>query len=222
MTILDELDLYRPTYKALTRILEETHSMRIAKCDHEVIRIIEDTLYECIIDWLSWDFTYTSSPWPRRIGFWFAKIILKFLKLLNIGLEIKAIASLMKFMSFVFRWNPFHKPGLSYKEMARFPSFMPAYEHYQFQIHGEGHTHIPLEEDPKFKTKRPTTYVNFGTWRDQIVARKESGYRRRSVLRAFFILDLKEENGGRSFKYLTDDITGWSDTLDDFSREDQS
>ncbi len=221
MTILDELDLYRPTYKALTRLLDETKSMRIKKYDHKVIDIIEGTLYNSVIDWLSWDFTYESSPWLRRIGLWLSKIILKLLKLFNIGLEIKAIAWLMQFMGSVVRLNPFRKSGLSFKEMARFPAFLPAYQHYGFQIHGEGHTHQPLQEELNFKREKPSTYINFGTWRDQIVSRKESGYRRRSVLREFYILDLKDttgdiDSGGRSFDYFTNDIISWSDKSDMF------
>ncbi len=221
MSILDELDLYRPTYKALVRLLEETKSMRDKKCDHKVIDIIEGTLYQCVIEWLSWDFTYISSPWYRRIGLWLVKFVLKFLKLFNIGLEIKAIAWLMKFMGTVIRFNPFRKPGVSFKTMKTFPAFLPCYKHYGFQIHGEGHTHHPLQEEVNFNRKKPSTYINFGTWRDQIVGRKKSGYRRRSVLREFYILDLKDTtNGaGRSFNYFSNDILAWSDKSDEFSRK---
>lgn len=221
MSILDELDLYRPTYKALTRLLAETRTMRNKKCDHQVIDIIEGTLYKCIIDWLSWDFTYESSPWLRRIGLRLTKIILKLLRLFNVGLEIKAIAWLMKFMGSVVRLNPFRKPGLSFKEMAKFPAFLNEYKHYGFQIHGEGHTHHPLEEELNLKREKPSTYINFGTWRDQIVSRKKFGYRRRSILREFYILDLKDttNGGGRSFDYFTNDILSWSDKSDMFSRK---
>ena len=221
MSILDELDLYRPTYKALTRLLDETRSMRNKKYDTKVIDIIEGTLYDCVIDWLSWDFTYESSPWLRRIGLRLTKIILKILKFFNVGLEIKAIAWLMKFMGTVLRLNPFAKPGPGFKEMTKFPAFLPEYQHYGFQIHGEGHTHHPLEEELNIKRDNPSTYVNFGTWRDQIVSRKKYGYRRRSILREFYILDLKDttNGGGRSFDYFTNDILAWSDKSDTFSRK---
>lgn len=220
MSILDELDLYRPTYKALTRIIEETKHMRSEKCDHDIIEIIETTLYNCIIDWLSWDFTYATSPLKRKIGFWIAKIILKAMKFFNVGLEIKAIAGLMKFMVGFSHLNPFHKEGLTHKEMLGFPTFMKEYQHYGFQLHGEGHTHVPWEEEPNFNIGRPSSYINFGTWRDQIVSRKKAGYRRRSLLRAFYILDLKgDKEGARSFNYYTNDIIVWSDKLDSFSRK---
>jgi hypothetical protein len=224
MSILDELDLYRPTYKALTRLLEETKSMRKRKYDGEVTRIIEDALYVCIIDWLSWDFTYESSSWLRRVILKLSKITLKSMRVFKFGLEIKTIAALMKAFDLLVRFNPFHEEGGSVKEMAGFPAFLPAYRLYGFQIHSEGHTHIPLEEEPNFNFKKPSTYINLGTWRDQIVGRKNTGYRRRSVLRALYILDLADktkgaEIGSRSFNYYTDDIVHWSDKSDMFSRK---
>lgn len=219
LTILDEMDLYRPTYKALVRLLEETKLMREKKYDNKIINIIENTLYRCIIQWLSWDFTYTSSPWYRSIGLRLVKFVLKFLKLFNIGLEIKGIAWFMRFMGTVIRLNPFRKPGVSFKEMKGFPAFLPEYQHYGFQIHGEGHTHHPLEEEVNFDRKKPCSYINFGTWRDQVVGRKNSGYRRRSILREFYILDLIDnKNKGRSFNYFSNDLMAWSDKSDDFSR----
>ena len=217
-SILDELDLYRPTYKAVTRILKEARSMRKENCGHEAIKIIESTLYNCIMDWLSWNFTYETSPLLRRILLTVVKLILKIMKFFNVGLEIKTIAVLVKHLM------PAQKEDLTLKEMKGFPAFLPEYEHYGFQIHGEGHTHVPWEEDPNFYRKKPSTYINFGTWRDQIVGRKNIGFRRRSILRAFFILDLKDETkgaeeGARSFNYYTDDIISWSDKSDSFSRK---
>ncbi|MCK5478797.1 MAG: metallophosphoesterase, partial [Methylococcales bacterium] len=81
--ILDELDLYRPTYAALNRILHETSNMRSEKRKHKAIEIIEKTLYKCIIDWLSWPYTYQSSPFFRRIGLKLAKRILEIMKSLG-------------------------------------------------------------------------------------------------------------------------------------------
>lgn len=218
MTILDELDLYRPTYKALTRIIDETNSMRAKKCDHTAIQIIENTLFECVIDWLSWDFTYESSPLLRRLGLKIAKCILKLMKLIGFGLEIKSMVTLVKMM---MPGGDLDK-GIPFEVLQGFPAFLPEYREYGFQIHGEGHTHQPLEEEPRFDTKNPTTYINFGTWRDQIIGRKNSGYRRRGVLRVFYILDLKGNNdvtteGERTFNYYTDDIIKWSDKSDALS-----
>lgn len=230
--ILDELDLYRPTYKAVVRILDEAKSMH----NEALVAIIEETLFSEIISWLECDFVYESSSAMFGVFLRVAKYFLKFLKFLKLH---KFIAlSLVKFSLKFFDWygllklffiNTFRllsnkdvlTSNLLLKDLKGFPAFMPEYEHYGFQIHGEGHTHIPLEEEPRIRSGKPTTYVNFGTWRDQILGRKNTGYRRRGVLRLFYILDLKgkkdkyKNNEQRQFNYFTEDITKWSDKKDD-------
>ncbi|OQK17688.1 hypothetical protein AU255_07430 [Methyloprofundus sedimenti] len=228
--ILDELDLYRPTYTALTRILVEADRMRGENKQAQsnqvlettrlkqknAIHIIEDTLYRCIIEWLSWDFTYQTSPVIRRIGFRIVKKMLVLLQKIGYGLEITAIAWLMKFLALIDRH---HNKGVNLREMRKFPAFLPEYLHYGFQIHGEGHTHIPLQEQPDIGGKHPSTYINFGTWRDQILPRKDQGYRRQGVLRSLYILDLENKSKKvtepeRAFDYFVEDIVHWSDFKD--------
>lgn len=228
--ILDELDLYRPTYAALTRILAETSRMRdvnkqaqntqataeTIKKQQNAIKIIEDTLYQCIIEWLNWDFTYQTSPVIRRIGFTIVKKVLTVLQSFGYGLEITAITWLMKFLAVLDRH---HNKGVKFKEMRNFPAFLPEYQHYGFQIHGEGHTHVPLQEQPNIEGKRLSTYINFGTWRDQILPRKDKGYRRQGVLRALYILDLENKSSTasssvRAFDYVVEDMVHWSDFKD--------
>ena len=216
-SILDELDLYRPTYLAVTRILEETGNMRASQKDQKMIDIIENTLYECIIEWLSWDFTYQSSPALRRKGLKLAKRILEIMKSIGHGLEIKSIDGLMRILSF---FSSLHQPSVKLSLMKKFPSFLPVYRHYNFQIHGEGHTHLPLQEEPDIDVNHPSTYINFGTWRDQIIPRKKNGYRRRGVLRALFILDIinynpkTKDSMPRTFDFFVEDIVHWSDAKD--------
>lgn len=141
-SILDELDLYRPTYAVINRLLEEATSMRGKKQESKIITIIEDTLYDCIIDWLNWDFTYQSSSPLRHIGLKLAKRILEAMKSVGHRLEIKTISLLMRILTF---FDGQHQSGISLKKMKKFPNFMPVYRHYKFQIHGEGHTHRPLQ-----------------------------------------------------------------------------
>lgn len=110
---------------------------------------------------------------------------------------------------------------VSFKEMRKFPCFLPAYRDYGFRIHGEGHTHIALEEDVYFKTpdiNRNYTYINFGAWRDRIVKKQTEGYRRRGIGRALVVLDLRPEKigGERQFTYYTQDALSWSDQRDRF------
>ncbi|MDN4503991.1 hypothetical protein QX776_16380 [Alteromonadaceae bacterium BrNp21-10] len=216
LSILDELDLYRPTYAALNRILQETAEMRDEGRGAHAVKIIESTLYDCIIQWLSWDFTYQTSPVWRQWGFIFAKWALQKMHRYGKGLEITAIAGLMKLLAF---FSQHHKQTLRLRDMRQFPAFLPEYRHYGFQIHGEGHTHVPLEEQPNIGGKHPSTYINFGTWRDQIIPRKNSGYRRQGVLRAFYILDLVNNSARvkgpeRAFDYFVEDMVNWGDFKD--------
>ncbi len=216
-SILDELDLYRPTYLAVNRVLEETDKMRAQDENQKIIAIIENTLYECVIAWLSWDFTYQSSPPLRRKGLKIAKRILEFMQSVGHNLEIKSIAALMRILAF---FDSLKKQGIKLSHMKKFPGFLPVYRHYKFQIHGEGHTHQPLQEEPDITADHPTTYINFGTWRDQIIPRKKVGYRRRGVLRALFILDIINYNPNtkeampRTFDFFAEDIIHWSDAKD--------
>lgn len=223
-SVLDELDLYRPTYAAVRRILDETTAMRKQNKNQKTIEIIENTLYECVMEWLSWDFTYQSTTMLFGKGLKLAKCILEFMKSIGRGLEIKSIAILMRILGF---FDNLYKPSVSFREMKTFPSFLPQYRHYGFQIHGEGHTHQPLEEEPNFGHDQPSTYINFGTWRDQIILRKKNGYRRRGVLRALFILDINNHVSEtkdimpRTFDYFVTDIVHWSDANDAMNRANQ-
>ncbi|WP_438862871.1 hypothetical protein [Neptunicella sp.] len=215
-SILDELDLYRPTYAALTRILKETSDMRSDGRGAGAIKIIEDTLYECIIEWLSWDFTYQSTSSFRGVCLRLGKKLLIWLKSLGYGLEITALAKLLKMIEIT---NKLCETSVKLSQMRRFPAFLAKYRHYQFQVYGEGHTHIPLQEQPDIPGLRPATYINFGTWRDQILLRKNRGYRRQGVLRSLYILDLVNRCEGenqptRTFDYFVEDVVSWGDFKD--------
>ncbi len=227
-SIFDELDLYRPTYLALTRILEETKSLRERKKGNEVVTVIEETLYKCLTNWLDCPFTLETSPFLRRIGFIITRKIMDWMKAFGHGLEIKALAPWLKVLAF---FSKHHSKGVSFCEMLKFPAFKPEYRHYDFQLHIEGHTHIPLQEELNLSNKpysdehNPNaTYINLGTWRDQIVPRKKSGYRRRGVLRTLTILDLKHygdevkastKEPKRAYDYFVEDVVIWSDFKDD-------
>jgi hypothetical protein len=219
ISVLDELDLYRPTYAAIERILELTAKNRNKNANLDVVKIIEDTLYECLMTWLSWNFTLQSSPSGRRIGLIIAKWLLKFIKLFGHNLHISFIAGLIKLLKI----GNSHDVSPSFAEMAKFPGFLPEYRHYGFQIHGEGHTHQPLQGEVRIADEQhPSTYINFGTWRDQIVLREKQGYRRRGTLRAMFILDLENltdnrDRFPRAFDYFVDDVLAWGDLNDNMN-----
>lgn len=215
-SVLDELDLYRPTYAAIERILSLTQANRENPTCLDAVDIIEDTLYDCLIAWLSWDFTLQSAPSGWKTGLMIAKWLLKFIKLFGHRLHIRLILVLVK----VLKIGNAHDVEPRFAEMAKFPSFMAAYRHYGFQIHGEGHTHQPLQGEVNIDGEQHRcTYINFGTWRDQIVLREPEGYRRRGTLRALFILDLENltasrDQSPRSFDYFVIDAVHWGDQKD--------
>ena len=82
------------------------------------------------------------------------------LKLLGHNLHISAIAGLVKALKIDSR-NYYAPPTFS--EMEKFPGFLPAYRHYGFQIHGEGHTHLPLQKEPNIENEQqhPSTLYQF-------------------------------------------------------------
>jgi UDP-2,3-diacylglucosamine pyrophosphatase LpxH len=221
--VLDELDLYRPSYLAVSRIIEETRKLKERP---DIARTIEKLLQDCILEWLSWDFTYESSPQRRRIGLKFLRGWLWIASKFHRWLELKAIEWFMKILA-GFRTH--HRvEAVTFKEMKTFPAFLPENRIYGFHIHGEGHTHNPLQEEPDIAPGQNYTYINFGTWRDQIVEKNaghwfvkllkwtQPSYRRRSVGRALFVLDLKPAAGEskRDFSYWVEDNLTWSDKLD--------
>lgn len=227
--ILGELDLYRPTYAAVGRIIVETWRLRQAGAGGAAARnIIEQELRDSVRQWLSWDFTYQSARPVLRLGLKFAKLVLTVMKLLGARIELVFIYLVMRGMAKL-------KQGLfrtgdapSYSEMLAFPGFLPQYREYGFRIHGEGHTHIPLQEELYFKEpEQPSehksyTYINFGAWRDSIVTAMKRKYRRRGVGRALCVLDLlpdpacaeEEHRDDRRFAYWVEDILTWSDNMD--------
>lgn len=214
--ILDELDLYRPTYLAVTRILEETKRMKSLQPQKVMVaKVLEETLFDCVMRWLSWDFTFASAPFKRRWILRAGRGYLKLIKFFKHGFKISAIAWLMRIMAGLDRWNQYLRTSEPLSTLLALPAFLPEYRHYGFRIHGEGHTHTPLQEEVNVGEPTNHTYVNFGTWRDRIVKKNPSGYRRRSVMRAFYILDkAPPEKVGRVFSCFARDAWLWGDHLD--------
>lgn len=221
--VLDELDLYRPSYLAVSRIIEETRKLKERP---DLAATIQTLLQESVYQWLNWDFTYESSPQKRRFGLKLLRWWLGLASKLHRTLELRAIEWFMKILAW-FR-SHHRQEAVTFKEMKTFPAFLPEYRTYGLHIHGEGHTHNPLQEEPDIEKGQNYTYINFGTWRDQIVEknagnwlkkllkRTKPSYRRRSVGRALFVLDLKPAPGDnqRRFCYWIDDDLTWSDKLD--------
>lgn len=224
MRILDELDLYRPSSAAVSRILQETRRGRISA---KVRDIIEAELYQAISDWLSWDFTLESSPPARRFALQAARIWLKLTGPLRwFRIQLTLVWLILEGLNLIEKLKPlsiYREDGASFKDIKTFPTYQQAFWEQGFRLHGEGHTHVPLESDAKVEytgqdsvlDKPNFSYINFGTWRDQIVDKENGGYRRRGVGRALFVQHLqKEHDKSKRYRYFVQDGIQWSDRMD--------
>lgn len=220
--ILDELDLYRPSSTAVTRILQETQD----KGTSAIVRdIVECELYRTLCDWLNWDFTLESSPPMRRLALKAARLWLILTgPLRRFRIQLTLVQGILWLMGLIEKLRPlsvYRTDGASYKDIQTFPTFQEPFWRAGFRIHGEGHTHVPLESDVDVsyqssdipKPSSNFTYINFGTWRDQVLAKENKSYRRRGVGRALFVLNLPREED-KAFQYYVEDALSWSDGMD--------
>lgn len=208
--LLDEMDLYRPTVLAVARLLAEAR--RIARRDKSETDL-RDYILQCfrgsLGEWLSHAATWRSASSRMRVRL----RVLSCLRHLHwTWLDL----SLMKMMAKA--QEP--EASISTADLLRLPAFHGAYRALGFRLHVEGHTHIALEVDVRFRKpreRRNYTYVNLGAWRDLIVEKRNSGYRRRGIGRALYIFDLAQlartapEN---AFRYYARDLASWSDRRD--------
>lgn len=212
--ILDELDLYRPNSAAVSRILQETSR---SSTDARVRTIIENELFRALKDWLSWDYTLASAPSSQRLGLRLARYWLKLTEsLLQSRIQLQFVRGVLKVLDWLEKVRPssvYSEDGASLKNLLAFPTFQEALLKQGFQIHGEGHTHIPLqaEADIDSPTRKNFTYVNFGAWRDQIVDKENGGFRRRGIGRSLYVLNRQKRS---EYRYFVRDNLSWSDRMD--------
>lgn len=217
--IVDELDLYRPTYAALQRIIKEIWRLRKKdKSMNKIEEIIQEELLNSIYTWLGWDFTIESAPPTRRFILHAARLLSGVLKFFGGQIELGFLYAVMWLLNRLKQGVFFRSDSPSYKEMQDFPTFLEEYRNCGFRIHGEGHTHIPLQDELSFNDSNNDnyTYINFGTWRDQILLKQKKGYRRRGFGRALSVIDLTPNDSSpeRGFAYWVEDIVHWDISLD--------
>ncbi|HXH73000.1 MAG TPA: hypothetical protein VNI58_09335, partial [Mariprofundaceae bacterium] len=146
--VIAELDLYRPNYLAVERIIRESRRLRLGNQSVEVLNAIESELIHSLELWLDWPFTLKNASfllsWGLRIAYAIARLI-----------EKLGNGALLRFIAIVLwgkKWwdKLFNSNTPSFGDMQTFPTFTTPYRKFGFRIHGEGHTHIALEADLKF------------------------------------------------------------------------
>ncbi|CAD6881866.1 hypothetical protein [Methylomonas albis] len=216
--ILAELDLYRPTTAAVSRILDETRN----KASEAVRDIIEAELYKALCEWLQDDFVLECSPAARRLGLKAARVWLMLTGPFNMfRIQLRLVRGILLLADILEKLLPisvYSEDGASFKNLQAFPTFQDAFLAQGFRLHGEGHTHIPLEAEADINPPPPSkhnnfTYINFGAWRDQVVDKEKSGYRRRGVGRTLYVLSLQQQTPGQ-YRYYVKDNLSWGDHMD--------
>lgn len=221
--VLDETDLYRPTAMATRRVLQLTGDLRRkGPLANRVRQAIETELFNSLHAWLNLSFTMKAATLPVRLVVGVGRRILNVLHFLNRSasgagyIDLKSAFVIIRTVEYL---QQLQRNAPSLGQMLKLTAFLDEYRRYGFRIHGEGHTHIALQEDLYFKRpetpkdRKNYTYVNFGTWRDRIMATQHRKYRRFAIGRALVVLD-KAGLSGREFSYYVQDVNNWSDNAD--------
>lgn len=209
--ILDEMDLYRPSVKAVVRLLSE--SRRLAHLDPRAKGLHDQVLRSfrsSLVAWMAHEETWRSAHRSTKLGL----IVLSVLSRFHwYWLDI----SLMRLMAKVQEPEADIKDG----KLLALPAFQAAYRRLGLRLHVEGHTHVALQADLQFDRPRlgrnNYTYINLGAWRDAILPKRNRGYRRRGVGRALFIFDFARAVGTEDsdcFRFYARDMISWGDRLD--------
>ncbi|CAN5436140.1 hypothetical protein BH11PSE11_BH11PSE11_22850 [soil metagenome] len=209
--LLDEMDLYRPTVSAVVRLLSE--SRRLASEDPAekgLHGLVLDCFRESLRKWLAHKETWLSASGGMKFGL---AVIYCFCRFRSYWIDV----TLMRLMAKV------QEPEASIDKSAllKLPTFVAPYRNIGLRLHVEGHTHVALEEEVQFLTPEKHhanyTYVNLGAWRDRVIPKRNTGYRRLGVGRAMFIFDLAKlavTVPNDAFRYYVRDMTSWGDRRD--------
>lgn len=209
--ILDEMDLYRPSVKAVVRLLSE--SRRLAWRDARAKGLHDQVLRsfrESLVAWMAHDETWLSANGTTKLGLMVLSVLSK---LKWYWLDI----SLMRLMAKV--QEP--EADIADDKLLELPAFQTAYRTLGLRLHVEGHTHVALQADLQFTRpklgRNNYAYINLGAWRDSILPKRTRGYRRRGIGRALFVFDLareQERQPNDSFRFYARDMISWGDRLD--------
>jgi hypothetical protein len=207
------MDLYRPSERAVVRLLEEA-----ANLDRKDMNT--SLLFDTVIDQYSRSLrSWQSHPETSRMASPRYKFMLSAILFCNRFNSVWLNIFLMWLMAYMSD----KKDVVQY---SRLPVFRVDYQSCGFLLHAEGHTHQAMEIDLRYSGKaahRNYTYVNLGAWRNSIVQKFDirrfrlckKSYRRRSIGRALIVQN-KEKPGATDsgYSFTLRDITSWGDRLD--------
>lgn len=208
--LLDEMDLYRPTVLAVARLLAQAR--RLARRDKAESNL-RDYILRCFRTslgaWLAHRTTWDSATKRMKFRLW---MISRLRHLRWTWVDLLLMEMMAKAQE--------PEASIATADLLRLPAFHPEYRSLGLRLHVEGHTHIALEAEARFRKPRDQrnyTYVNLGAWRDLIVEKSNGGYRRRGMGRALYIFDLSrlaQTVPEDAFRYYARDIASWSDRRD--------
>ncbi len=225
--VLDEMDLYRPTATATKRVLQLTAGLRAqGPLANRVRHAIETELFNSLHSWLNLGFSVRAATPAIRLVVRAGRAVLNILHFFNRRsngagyIDLKFAYALIACVGYL---QQFQRNAPSLAQMRTFAAFLDEYRRYGFRIHSEGHTHIPLQQDLYFSqparpgNRQNYTYVNFGTWRDQVKPTQHRKYRRFGIGRVLVVLD-KAGPAGRDYGYYVQDVVNWRDKADAWDR----
>lgn len=206
--ILDEMDLYRPATAGLVRILEEGRRLARLGGHKNTVRTVCDTFRLSLQQWLSHGATWAAAP--LRIHC--------FLPVLWLLARLRWEWVTLWIMRLMARVQE-PEARIDLPTLLTLPAFRRDYRAFGFAIHSEGHTHVALEaelqfDEPDFPAN--WTYINTGAWRDRIIRKDNTGYRRRGIGRSLFVFDSAPAVHGqrREVRFFVRDVMSWGDHLD--------
>ncbi len=178
LNVLGEMDLYRPSERAVVRLLEE--AKKLDRKDANNRRLFETVIEQyrkSLQSWLAHPETFRSAPALSRVVL-HAICFLSHLRWTWLDIVLMKAMALLSGM----------KGKTPY---SRLPAFLADYRPFGFHLHAEGHTHLTMETDLFYNSppeRRNYTYVNLGAWRNRIVQKfNRNSYRRRSIGRALIV-----------------------------------
>jgi hypothetical protein len=206
LNVLREMDLYRPSARAVVRLLEEAKKLDQRDEDSKLLyRAVVEQYRKSLQSWLAHPETFSTAP----LFFVLILYVISFLSRLHWTWLDTVLMRLMAYASDLKGKTPF----------AKLPAFRADYRTLGFRLHAEGHTHVAMDVDLRYSPpveRRNYTYVNLGAWRNRIVEKfQNQGYRRRSIGRALIVQSSTDSNSTDSaYEFTLRDITSWGDGLD--------